>query len=232
MNCRQYRSGLIEMGRGEPVSATAHQLLAVHLNQCPECTRFLESQKALTAAMEDLSAVEIPPASEFFGPVMAEFDRVHPARHRAGVVAIRWAVVAGLAAALTLGVIVTRRHEEPSRPVPARAVQKTTVRPEPSVASLAADKMRSPAPRTINATLRPKASPEPEQPFYPIPFTAPLAPGEWTRVERMKFPVAALIAAGFHLQVLDPSAVVEADALVSQDGRVRAIRPVSVSNSN
>ena len=40
----------------------------------------------------------------------------------------------------------------------------------------------------------------------------------------MEIPVAALIAAGFNLGNLDPGGVVNADVLVSQDGRARAIR--------
>jgi hypothetical protein len=40
----------------------------------------------------------------------------------------------------------------------------------------------------------------------------------------MEIPVAALIAAGFSTENLDPGGVVNADVLVSQDGRARAIR--------
>ena len=43
----------------------------------------------------------------------------------------------------------------------------------------------------------------------------------------MRIPVTALLAVGFHVQVSDPSAAVDADVLVSQDGRARAIRPVN-----
>jgi hypothetical protein len=48
----------------------------------------------------------------------------------------------------------------------------------------------------------------------------------------MEIPVTALIAAGFHVGVTDPAATVQADVLVSEDGRARAIRPLSVWNSN
>jgi len=67
------------------------------------------------------------------------------------------------------------------------------------------------------------------RPFLTIPYTIPLAPEESAVVWRGKIPVSALIAAGFRVQVSDPSAVVEADVLVSQDGRARAIRPLSIS---
>jgi hypothetical protein len=48
----------------------------------------------------------------------------------------------------------------------------------------------------------------------------------------MEIPVAKLRAVGYRIQVSDPGAVVEADVLVGQDGRARAIRPLSISSSN
>jgi hypothetical protein len=68
--------------------------------------------------------------------------------------------------------------------------------------------------------------------FVPIPYTIPLSPEERATVVRMEIPVSALIAVGFRMQTADPGAVVQADVLVSQDGRARAIRPVDVSSSN
>jgi hypothetical protein len=40
----------------------------------------------------------------------------------------------------------------------------------------------------------------------------------------MDVPVAALIAAGYRVETPDPGGVVNAEVLVSQDGRARAIR--------
>jgi hypothetical protein len=76
------------------------------------------------------------------------------------------------------------------------------------------------------------AQPPDTQAFLNIPYTVPLAPEESAAIWRTRIPVAALIAAGFHVQVSDPSAMVEADVLVSQDGRARAIRPLSISTTN
>ncbi len=73
---------------------------------------------------------------------------------------------------------------------------------------------------------------EPEQPFIPIPYVLPPAPYERVEVVRMQLPVAALIAAGLPMQVSDPGAQAEADVLVGQDGRPRAVRLVSVSSFN
>lgn len=80
----------------------------------------------------------------------------------------------------------------------------------------------------IAIATRPPAPPPraAEAPFYQIPYTAPLAPYERTRIVRMHVPVAALIAAGFEVHAPDTGAALEADVLFGQDGRAHAIRPV------
>lgn len=80
----------------------------------------------------------------------------------------------------------------------------------------------------IVATHRPAAAPEP---FVEIPYIAPLAPYERTSIVRMDVPVSALIAAGFDVHSPDTGAAFKADVLFGQDGRARAIRLVSKSNS-
>jgi hypothetical protein len=66
-----------------------------------------------------------------------------------------------------------------------------------------------------------------ERPFVAIPYVAPLAPYERAEVVRMSVPVAALIAAGLQVGVVDPGAQVVADVVVGQDGRARALRLVT-----
>lgn len=77
-----------------------------------------------------------------------------------------------------------------------------------------------------------RAAPPEAAQFIPIPYTIPLAPEERATVVRMEIPVSALIAAGFQMSATDPGATVQADVLVSQDGRARAIRPISILSSN
>src|SRR5689334_22280666 len=80
---------------------------------------------------------------------------------------------------------------------------------------------RAPAP--------PPTAAAPTPPFVTIPYTVPLAPDEPAAVWHTQIPVSALIAVGYHVAAADPSAVVDADILVSQDGRARAIRTASIS---
>ena len=73
--------------------------------------------------------------------------------------------------------------------------------------------------------------PESDQPFVPIPYVTPLGPYEQARVVRMEVPVSQLIAAGLPMRTADVGAQAEADVVVGQDGRARAVRLVSVSSS-
>jgi hypothetical protein len=45
----------------------------------------------------------------------------------------------------------------------------------------------------------------------------------------MDVPMAALTAAGFGINAVDPGATVQADVLVGEDGRARAFRLISIS---
>ena len=84
-------------------------------------------------------------------------------------------------------------------------------------------RVAKPAPRTEPAAQ--------ERPFVAIPYTLPLEAGERAEVVRMDLPVAAIIAAGLPLKVADAGAHAQADVLVGEDGRARAIRLISISNS-
>jgi hypothetical protein len=81
------------------------------------------------------------------------------------------------------------------------------------------------------AVLMQRSAPSPPQqgeaPFSAIPYMAPLAPYERTSVMRMDVPVAALVAAGFRVQGMEPGGTVAADVLVGQDGRAHAVRLLS-----
>jgi hypothetical protein len=88
--------------------------------------------------------------------------------------------------------------------------------------------------RTPGVTLPPNAASPPPQdapageaPFVPVPYVPPLDSYETGMVFRVKLPVAALIRAGYRAPAADPAALVEADVLVGDDGRVHAVRLVS-----
>ena len=83
-----------------------------------------------------------------------------------------------------------------------------------------------------NRSVPPAAPIADEAGFIPIPYTIPLSAQEPFTVWRMEIPVARLRAVGYRVPAPDPAAIVEADVLVSQDGRARAVRPISISVLN
>lgn len=88
-----------------------------------------------------------------------------------------------------------------------------------------------PAPAAVVASA-PVSDAESDQPFMPIPYVLPPGPYERVEVVRMRMPVSALIAAGLPLRTADAGAQAEADVIVGQDGRPRAVRLVSISSFN
>ena len=71
-------------------------------------------------------------------------------------------------------------------------------------------------------------APTAEASFTALPYVIQPAMYESTEVVRMTVPVAELVAAGMRLEA-DPGAHVEADVMVGQDGRARAVRLISSS---
>lgn len=224
--CRQYGARLMELARGV-VSPEERRSLLAHAELCGACSKALDQQLALSAALESVKCEPLPEMGAIEAHVMAEFDQVHAVRRVLPMT--RWVLIAGLAAALMLGLVFVKRPQPPVEVARKSAPVELPV-------TVAAPEKRA-APRTTAAVKRVKHSAAPvpateeSEPFLPIPFTVPLGPYERTTVMRMDIPVAALIAAGFSVPVSDPGSVVEADVLVSEDGRARAIRPLSISTS-
>src|ERR1017187_44745 len=106
MNCRGDRNSLMEWARGNPPA----QAVASHLGECPPCARFLEGQRALSAAMAGLAAEPAPSAEQFQARVMAEFDKVQPARRPM----LRWVLAGALAASVILGAVWSNRRVPPA----------------------------------------------------------------------------------------------------------------------
>ena len=225
--CPEYRQRLIELARGT-VAADERRVLMAHVQSCADCARVLDGQWALSSALGSMAAGAIPEMAEIETLVLAEFDR---AARRPVVRMSRWALVAGLAAAVLLGLVWVERRQPAVRP-PAKIETAAVQAPAemPVAAAEAAPRRKSPV-RQVKADPSPPQPNEESQPFLTIPYTVPLSPEERTTVVRMEIPVAALIAAGYSVPVSDPGATLEADVLVSEDGRARAIRPVAISAS-
>lgn len=213
--CREYRPRLIELARGT-AAADDRSMLMAHVEVCADCARVLDEQSALTAALDGLAGKALPDLAEIEARVLAEFDRAAARRRNS-----RWVLAAGLAAAALIGVVAVERRlpaPGPGVTAPASAVP----RPVTMAASIA--QPQAPAARVRHRVASRRPVKEEGPPFVPIPYTVPLAPEEQATIVRMEVPVAALIAVGYNVKTSDPGGVVNADVLVSQDGRARAIR--------
>lgn len=226
MSCHQWRSRLIELGRGRLPAIDERNLALEHTRGCADCRLFLEAQMALTAAASMLAAEPLLAApSELESVLVAEFLSRHAmSRYRRLAMA---AAIGVIAVALAWLVTMRRGHGTPvpivaetSLPAPETAriqpVRGTTEAPPPKP-------VRKPARRSS-----PKAAAE-EAPFVAIPYTVPLGPWERATVLRMEMPAAALAAVGLTVAAPDPLASAQTDVLVGQDGRIRAIRLLSLS---
>ncbi|HVV46399.1 MAG TPA: hypothetical protein VHC72_14400 [Bryobacteraceae bacterium] len=232
MSCREFERPLMDRARNRPMDAAVRTALTVHLEICPRCSKALERQIRLSAAVEILaeraSEVSAPPSVE--QAILTELNAVHGVARRR-----RWIyVAAGMALAASLAIVWwmgsapapnrTEAHVPPPPPPRTDVVQASAAPPVETVPA-AAPLKRAPRRQT-------RPAPRREAPFIAIPYTPPLDPRERVDMVRMDMPVAALIAAGLPVGTADPAGQVRTDVLVGQDGRARAVRLVSVASSN
>ena len=245
LRCPEWRGGLTELSRNRRntdmprlAGVNGSGAALAHMNFCPECRRFFEAQLALSDAEMALAdeVASIPPPAELERLVIAQYAA--RARVRRGGFARPAMAAVGIAAALVCAWLVLPRPALLKLPKPAPEVRLIVAAP----AILPA----APKPEIPNATVRrvrrrPAAvSPAPaaaapantEEPFLEIPYTIPLDPRERAAVVRMEMPVAALTAVGLTVPTADSSASAQADVIVGEDGRMRAIRVLSISNPN
>lgn len=229
VNCREYEMALMDLARGRPVDAATHASLASHVESCGRCRRLLDSQIRLSAATSVVSAN----ASRWNAPfrveqaVMAEVRAVRVPRRRF----VYAAAGAAIAASLVLVWAVNRSGPKlVPRPAVNAAISapvvENVVEKEKRVISTQVVMKKKIGDKLSSAPLASLAT---QQPFIAIPYTMPLQPYEHANVVRVDVPVMALIAAGLPIEGADPSARVQTDVLVGQDGQARAVRPISIS---
>jgi hypothetical protein len=238
MNCHLLRSQLIELARGRlpnvPNAIDQDRIMA-HLNICPSCSLLMEEQMGLTAALEEFSLeTETAPPANLESIVLGEFAS-NRAFHRGGLkVAAAITTIAAIAAGLVWLAAIPRPHvtthgtTTPSRVQTVAAMSPAVRATDPPLRTRVSKPVRRHAPKPAGDAAPFVAIPY----FVAIPNTVPLDPRERAVVMRMDMPVTALAAVGLAVAAPDPRASAQADVIVGEDGRIRAIRLLSISNSN
>jgi hypothetical protein len=227
MSCDSWRDRLIELARGR-LSDLERNRVSLHVGVCRGCSLFLEEQRALTTAVTELAAdtiIMVPPA-DLESILVAEFDSARSRRRR------YWKPAAAIGAiAAALACFAVFRAPSPRvllrLPVVRVAPLKETAA-SPLVAGMPARKSVAPPFRRPH----PAQPPQDAEPFTAIPYTVPLDPRERVTVRRVAIPVAALVAIGLTAPAPDPAASAQADVVVGEDGRIRAIRLVAFESSD
>jgi hypothetical protein len=191
----------------------------------------LRLERAEIALAEELKRTRIPASIEI--AVMGHFGRVRR-RRRAAI----GAMMCGAIAAAMVGGIVIGQHRTRPLPVNFSPVPAGVDKDKPAVvtpskqAPARAQEVLVARPRKANSG-PPEAEPSAEnEPFIAIPYTVPLGADEQATVVRMSLPVPALAAAGLPIVAPEPDALAQADVLVGQDGRARAVRVLSISTND
>jgi hypothetical protein len=232
MKCELWRNDLIEHARERLPDAAAGKAALAHANACADCSLFLEEQRALSAAMKELAARpgEFPPR-ELESTLLAAFE----SHRRPTFESRRWRgrVWLKIAAVLVGAAALTWLAAGPQRPAPRQAVHVRSAAPPIAQAIAPIPRpVRKRAPRRAQRSRAAEPESRDSAPFLAIPYTAPLDPRERAMVVRMEMPVPALAAIGLAVAVPDPRASAQTDVLLGEDGRIRAIRLISISNDS
>jgi hypothetical protein len=236
LDCRRYEGALIEFARGGETDADT----ARHLESCLACHTRLNQQRRLSKAVKHLAgnaALFTPPDSigEAIRVELESRRAVRPIRRRV----VQSALIGAIAASLAIVWFVKSRpapqvpvaHVLDVTPASEKATLTTETRNWVEATEIHAAAQIVPAKKKVQPQA---AAPEPqaEQPFIAIPYTPQIEPYERAEVMRVNVPVAALIAAGLPMSTVDPTAKAQADVLVGQDGRARAVRLIAISTLN
>lgn len=179
--------------------ATAGHALAMHLAECPHCAERWEAELELSRGMRDVRSAAGNLRSA--PEARARLMAEFDARRRHTL--MHRGLVLAMASVTILILVVVMKQ----------------VRWTGSV----------PAPLTVQAELdRAAEDLLAENGFIPVPYAAPLAPGEYVEVVERDLTPAALARMGFVIQTAYNSAVT-AELMVGEDGLPRAVRvPESV----
>ena len=247
MTCGSAREAILDLARGEAVSAPVRAAADQHLRECASCAAELDRQRDLTAALGALAveaetwraspAIEERLREAFVAQVPVTSMALESNRSR------RWIYALPSAAAIALMVWLGSRPSMPPSPgrggsAPAAVASPARVTPgtgeeKPAASMVETDVMPERTVRVRAAAGRRAAAPKPVTSFefLPLPGAAGLPDLESASIVRVAVPIGALPEYGLDIAPGGSKTTVDADVLVGQDGMARAIRLISAEES-
>jgi hypothetical protein len=227
VNCRKWTIELVECAR---IGLQPGAELQDHLRGCFRCIERWDDERRLSAQFRTMryAAAARQPSVARRDEVMREFALAHK---RATHPSLGWAlsiaaILLSIAAILLLGVAVGQAWRNGQRPT-ASADTKTLHTAQNSGTSSPANSMAQ-AQQTILLPNEFAASTNVEKlsednDFVAVPYTPPLATGEFVRVVRMELHPIALARMGIYVNAADANDI-PAEVVVGEDGLPRAVR--------
>jgi hypothetical protein len=231
MNCADFESIVVAIARGEMAEDAARADAVAHVETCPRCGRRLAGERMLSGTLRAVRAEDAacgaPPVVEKI--LLAAFRERQAAGSRQRQAGMTRAMAA-VAALLAVVAILTLRHPQPQRMLPARSITPGAAPPQ-LVAPVYREAQRPPvrtlraahhkAPRRLKAGA---AAEEREMMTDFIPLVYDPSPIELGRLVRVRLPRAALVAFGLPVNELRAEEPIQADVLLGDDGLARAVR--------
>ncbi len=209
VNCDKWISQLVECARTEsPLSAE----LRDHLRVCARCEQRWANQRSLSAQFRTMrDAARAPRQSGTRREqIMREFEAAH---RRAFHPQFKWVLSAAAVLLLAIALVYGWQNGRHSTQASASSSRQTSQVPAPPAGVSEMEDIES-------ANVEGLAD---DNGFVDVPYTPPLAAGEFVRVIRAELRPIALARMGVDVDLNDASEI-PADVLVGEDGFPRAVR--------
>jgi hypothetical protein len=242
MTCRPHREVILDLARDVAVPSAAVGAAEAHIGICAACAAELERQRNLTAALSGLSAEarHWRAAGDLEHRLLETFAASHSRVLTQPVAGSRgrwWYAPLAAAALVALVVWMVQRRPDVRVPVVARMPSPSVEHPVPRVlpavekaATANAGRVdgrgaegRAHAGSRARRASRVANEVRPVE-FMQIPGAAGLPPLESGSIVRIQVPIPELPTYGLQIVPGGARSGIEADVLVGQDGRARAIR--------
>jgi hypothetical protein len=230
MTCRSLEHAIVEVARGRAVGRGTIAAVESHVEQCEACAARLAREQRLSDGLRALAAATATaaPSAALEQKLMAAFAAEHAPAMR------KWVVPAAAAAVIVVALGWWRTPPDiPVRPAAVDSPQPMASRTERALTPTSAGQAPT---RAHVGPSRPAGRRRPPRPrdvpgdsgFIALPAAIGLPDFESGVIVRMELPQAALPAYGVEI-VPQSKSPVEADLLIGQDGKARAIRLVNRS---